>query len=409
MSASPSTERAELLLEAGQAAAAEREARAILAGDPHDPYALVLLAHALVMLDRTDEAVATAREAVAHDPDDEVALFTLGLALLVDSDLTAAEQTFRAAIRVDPEEAAFHQALAAVLLQLDRRDEALAAAEQARTLEPDDPLVAATHAHALVALGRANEADRAARDALAIDPTRDSAHHVLGLVGLHRGDSDQALAGFREALRLDPTDEHAREGLVLALKARHPVYAALLRFFLWQSRLPKQAQWAILVAPFVIGRLIRTTDNTAWFYPLAVVFIGFVVLTWAADPFMTLTLLATREGRHVVGRNSRIAAALFAGFIGAAGAAAVGAALDDPHFLIVTFGFIVFALAAGNVDSLPSNRRKVVYRAAGALALTAVIVIALVAAGAGYGAYATPAFVLILGAAASLWYVRLAS
>jgi hypothetical protein len=33
----------------------------------------------------------------------------------------------------------------------------------------------------------------------------------------------------------------------------------------------------------------------------------------------------------------------------------------------------------------------------------------LVAAGAGYGAFVTPAFVLILGAVASLWYVRLAS
>jgi Flp pilus assembly protein TadD len=409
VSATSSTDRAELLLEAGRAAEAEREARAILASDPHDPYALVLLARALIILGRGDEAVATARDAVAHDPDDELALFTLGIALIVDSDLTEAEKTIRAAIRIDPQEAVFHQTLAGILLDLDRREEALVAAEQARTLEPNDALVAAMHANALVALGRASEADRAARDALAMDPTRDTAHHVLGLVGLHRGDSDQALAGFREALRLDPTDDRAREGLVLALKARHPVYAWLLRFFLWQSRLPKQAQWALLAAPFVIGRLIRTTDNTAWFYPLAAVFIGFVVLTWAADPFMTLTLLATREGRHLVGRPSRIAAALFAGFVVAALAAAVGGAFYDPHLLIVTFGFVVFALAAGNVDSLPPDRRKVVYRAAVALMLTAVIVIGLVAAGAGYGAYATPAFVLILGAAAALWYVRLAS
>jgi tetratricopeptide (TPR) repeat protein len=402
-------DRAELLLEAGQAAAAEREARAILAADPHEPYAQVLLARALIMLGRADEAVETAREAVAVDPDEEFALFTLGLALIASSDLTEAEQAIRAAIGIDPEEAAFHQALAAVLLQLDRREEALAAAEQARTLAPHDAEAAATHAHALVALGRANEGGRAARDALAIDPTGDIAHLALGLAGLHCGDSDQALAGFREALRLDPTDEAAREGLVLALKARHPVYSALLRFFLWQGRLPKEAQWALLFAPLVVGRLIRTTDHTVWFFPLAVVFIGFVVLTWAADPFMTLTLLATREGRYVVGRDSRIAAALFGGFVVAAVAAGVGSAFVDSHLLIVTFGFVVFALAAGNVDSLPPHRRKVVYRAAAALTLTAVLLIGLVAAGAGYSAFVTPAVVLILGAAASLWYVRLAS
>ena len=403
------TDRAELLLEAGKAEAAEREARSLLAGDPHDSYALVLLARALIVLGRADEAVVTARDAVAHDPDDELALLTLSIALLVDSDLMEAEQTIRAAIRIDPEVAVFHELLAEILLGLDRDEEALAAAEQARTLAPHDAEIAATHARALVVLGRASEADQAARDALAIDPRQDSAHHVLGLVGLRRGDSDQALAGFREALRLDPTDEHVRHGFVIALKARHPVYAWLLRFFLWQSRLPKEARWALLAAPFVIGRLIRTTDNTALFYPLAAVFIGFVVLTWAAEPLMTLALLATREGRRIVDRDSCVAAALFAGFLGAALAAAVGGAFYDSHFVIVTFGFVVFALAAGNVDSVPPERRKVVYRAALALVITAVILISLVAAGAGYGAYVTPAFVLILGAVAALWYVRLAS
>src|SRR5262249_20729630 len=162
----------------------------------------------------------------------------------------------------DPEQPDFHQLLAATLLQLDRRDEALVAAEQARTLDPGDGSVAATHAAALMALGRTNEADRAARDALALDPTFDTAHHLFSVVGVHRAGSDQALAGSREALRLDPTADDAREGLVLALKARHPIYSWLLRFFLWQSRLPKRAQWALLAAPFVIGRLIRTTDNS---------------------------------------------------------------------------------------------------------------------------------------------------
>jgi Flp pilus assembly protein TadD len=405
----PHTERAEFLLEAGRAEDAEREARTVLAADPHDPFALGLLARALIMQGRGAEAVAAAREAISHDPDDEFALLALGVALIGDSNPVEAEQAIRAAIRIDPVEPGFHQLLAAILLELDRKEEALAAAEQARALDPGDSSVAATHAAALVALGRAKEADRAAREALALDPTLDIAHHFSGLVGLHRGDSDQALAGFREALRLDPTDEAAREGLVLALKARHPVYSWLLRFFLWQNRLPKEARWAILFAPFVLGRLIRTTGSTPWFWPLAALLIGFVVLTWAADPFMTLTLLATREGRRVVGRDSRIAASLFAGFLGAAAAAVVGAVFYDSHLAIITLGFVVFALAAGNVDSLPEHRRNVVYKAALALTLTAVVLLCLVAAGAGYGAFVTPAFVLILGAVASLWYVRLAS
>src|SRR5262249_39008347 len=66
------TERAELLLEAGRAEDAEHEARAVLAADPHDPFALVLLARSLIMQGRGAEAVAAARDAVSHDPDDEL-------------------------------------------------------------------------------------------------------------------------------------------------------------------------------------------------------------------------------------------------------------------------------------------------------------------------------------------------
>jgi hypothetical protein len=124
---------------------------------------------------------------------------------------------------------------------------------------------------------------------------------------------------------------------------------------------------------------------------------------------MTLALLATRDGRLVVSRESRIAAALFGGLIAAAVACVIVGSVTDPHLYIVSFGFVVFALAAGNVDSLAERRRKVMYAAAAALVLTAVVEIAIVAAGGGYHAQIVPAAVLIFGAAACLWYVRLAS
>lgn len=402
-------ERAELLLEAGRPEDAEREARASLLAEPGDGYAHGILARALVMRGRSEEAVAAAREALEDDPEDEGALFVLALALSLTGDLQGAESAIRTAIAIDPENGAFHQMLAEILMQNDRNAEAFGAASEARAFAPHDADAVAAYAHTLVLQGPIDDAEHAAREALAIDPENDRAHHVLGLVGLNCGDSRQALAGFREALRLDPTDESAREGVVLALKARHPVYARVLRFFLWQARLPKETRWALLIAPFVIGRVIQTVHNNAVFYPLAVVFIGLIVLTWAADPVMTLALLATREGRAVVSRESRMAASLFGGFITAAVVAAVVGSVTDPHLYIVTFGFVVFALAAGNVDSLPERRRKVVYAAATALALVAILETGIVAAGGGYHAQVVPAFVLILGAAASLWYVRLAS
>ena len=212
-----------------------------------------------------------------------------------------------------------------------------------------------------------------------------------------------------EALRLDPTDESAREGVLLALKARHPVYARLLQFFLWESRLPSQARWALLFAPFVVGHAIRTVHNDAVFFPLAVVFIGLIVLTWAAEPVMTLALLATREGRRVVGPASRVAAALFGGFIAAAVLFGIAAALTDTHFLIISLGFVFFALAAGNVDSLSEHRRKTFFAGTALYLLIAVVYAAIIAAGGGYNAQIVPAAVLIFGGVPAIWYVRLAS
>jgi hypothetical protein len=296
-----------------------------------------------------------------------------------------------------------------ILLETGRKAEALDAAAHARRLAPYDAGATATHAHALAVLGLVDEAEHAARDALAIDPEEESAHHALGLVGLTRADSDQALAGFRETLRLDPTDERAPEGLVLALKARQPGYARLLQFFLWQARLPRVAQLALLVAPLVLGRLIRHVHHDPLFVVFATVFIGVIVLTWAADPLMTLVLLATREGRYVVSRESRIAAALFAGFVAVAVAAAIGGAVSDPHLLIVTLASAFFALSAGNVDSLSERRRRIMYAATATFAVLDIVVAAIVAAGGGFNALIVPAAGLFVAAAASLWYVRLAS
>jgi Flp pilus assembly protein TadD len=404
----PAVERAELLIEAGRPVDAEREVRNSLLEHPGDAHALGLLARALIMQGRGDEAAEAAREAVAHDPEDESALFVLAVALLQTGRAEGAESTIRVAIRVDPTNAALHQTLAEILLSTNRAKEAVESSELARALAPYDADVVATHAHALAVLNRSAEAEDVAREALAIDPENDRAHHVLGLVGLHRADPDQALAGFREALRLDPTDESAREGLVLALKARHPVYARLLQFFLWESRLPKEARWALVFAPLVVGRLIRTVHNDTIFFPLAIVFIGLIVLTWAAEPVMTLALLATREGRRVVSHESRTAATLFGAFLAAAVATALAGALYEPGFLIITFAFVVFALAVGNVDSLSEHRRKVVFAAAAGLVLLALVEAALIVAGAYESAGFVPAVVLILGAAASLWYVRFA-
>jgi hypothetical protein len=149
-----------------------------------------------------------------------------------------------------------------------------------------------------------------------------------GWTHLTRGRINAAQGEFEQALALDPSLTWAREGLALALKARNPVYALLLRFFLWFGRLPQRTRTLLLVGGVLGYSFLRRTANAQselkpLITPVLVVYVGFVLLSWLADPLLNLLLMTRPEGRRLLNADERRSAILVAGCLGIA--AALGA------------------------------------------------------------------------------------
>ena len=127
-------------------------------------------------------------------------------------------------------------------------------------------------------------------------------HANRGWTLLEGGDRKKALEHFKESLRLDPTGDWARAGIVEALKAGNPVYALMLRYFFWMSRLSGRAQWAVILGGYFGSRLVAGMGRSSpelrpWILPLQIAYVAFALLTWLADPICNLLLRLNRYGR----------------------------------------------------------------------------------------------------------------
>ncbi|HEU0051966.1 MAG TPA: tetratricopeptide repeat protein, partial [Longimicrobium sp.] len=298
-------------MEQGRADMAEAELRQALRDDPHDPFPHALLALCLSRLERGPEALGEARQAVGLAPDFAFAHYAHARVLLEMDRADEAERAIRPAIEIDPDDPDFHAVLAAAHLHRRRWADALAAANEGLRSEPDHVHCTNLRATALVQLGRRDEATIALGDALARDPTDAHTHANQGWALLHRGRPREALEHFRESLRLDPTSPWARAGLAEAMKARNPVYAALLRYFLWMSRLDQRTQWMIVIGGVVgynfLSRLLSTSPGLKPFVvPLIVLYLSWVLLSWTAEQLFNLVLFLDPLGRNALTRDQRL-------------------------------------------------------------------------------------------------------
>ena len=302
-------------MQQGRADLAEPELRRALADDPHDGYLHALLALCLARLERKDEALEEARHAVGLEPDFPFVHYALARVLLAQERPAEAEAAIRQALDLDPEDADFHAVRASALLARRRWHEVLAAADAGLAVDPEHADLTNLRANALVHLGRRDEAADALGGALSRDPEDPHTHANQGWALLHRGEPRKALEHFRESLRLDPTSEWARAGLAEAMKARNPLYAALLRYFLWMSRLEPRTQWIVLLGGLFGYRLLSAAaDSTPALRPLVVplmvAYLSFVLLSWTAEQLFNLVLFLDPMGRHALSRDQRVWSAL---------------------------------------------------------------------------------------------------
>ena len=335
-------DRALLLMEQGRAGMAQDELRQALRDDPDDPFLHALLALCLSDLGDRVGALDEAQLATVHGPDVPFAHYALATVLLQAERPDEADQAARLALGLDPYEADYHAVLAAAHLYRRRWADALAAADAGLEMDPSHVRSSNLRAQALVQLGRRDEAAATLGEALALDPEDPTTHANQGWTLLHRGKPPEALEHFREALRLDPTSTWAREGLAEAMKARNPVYGALLRYFLWIGRLDRGTQWVIIIGGLFAVRTLTRILNAAGM-PMAAVAVGavymaWVLVSWTADQLFNLVLFLDPLGRGALSREQKTASTLLGAVLLLALALAVAGFVTGSAPLLVGAG-----------------------------------------------------------------------
>jgi tetratricopeptide (TPR) repeat protein len=309
-------QRAHVLLAQSRPADAERELLPALASSPDNAEVHALLALCRTRQERPADALDPATTAVGLAPDWPFTHYIHAVVLRDLGKLKHALDAIAEAIRLDPADADNFTVQSSIHLRRDDWSSALASAEAALRLAPEDNTAANLRAMSLVRLGRKEEAVHTVSRNLSRNPNDAFSHANQGWNALHRNDPRLAQEHFREALRLDASMDYARQGLLEALKARNPVYRAMLAYFLWSGRVSQKIQWAFMLGVIfgnrVISSLSESNPQLAWFFiPLQVLFYAFIYLSWTAGPMFNFALLFDRFGRHVLTKRERNAALIF--------------------------------------------------------------------------------------------------
>lgn len=218
----------------GDAAAAAELLGPVLAAEPDNVRALVLMTHAQLALKKPDLAYQVAHRAVLVAPESAEALGALSRAFTGLDRHDEAIEVARRATALEPENAYRHNRMAWALLGDGRRGvEAEHSARLAVRLDPHEADFRITYAMVMKQLDYPERARQALRDALALEPDNAVAQHELATLDVvHRnpfalGRLARGASGLAGALRADPRQQASRFMLDVALR-RFLVYTAVL-------------------------------------------------------------------------------------------------------------------------------------------------------------------------------------
>lgn len=164
-------------------------------------------------------------------------------------------------------------------------------------------------------LGKLDEAADASNAALRQTPDEANALATRGYRLMHASEFKEAREAFTAALQRDPNHQLARVGLVETIKATNPLYAVMLRYFLWMTRLPTWQQLLVIFGgPAIFRTLWRSLDaspGTQWLVGPAVgIWLFLILSTWLATPLSNLALFVHPLGRHALDEEERFEASI---------------------------------------------------------------------------------------------------
>jgi hypothetical protein len=251
-------ERAQLLLQSGEYAAAAVSLEELVAAQPQHAIAWYKLGNAQRLLNRTEAALANYQRAIdldplngaalcnrgvvlmavgrledaltslqrAHhaDPADPIAMYNIGLAQIALNDRSAALVSLGKAIALNPDYFDVYLSRASLYEQEKKLDAALTDLDRACSLRPDISVAYLRRANVLAQLKRWREALKDYDRTLELEQRNYIAH-------LHRGNAcrelalfDEALHNFDQAIEIDSAriESHFNRGLVLEQLGRIP-------------------------------------------------------------------------------------------------------------------------------------------------------------------------------------------
>ncbi|HEY7983469.1 MAG TPA: tetratricopeptide repeat protein [Ktedonobacterales bacterium] len=212
--------RAKLALQGNRPDEAERLLRKWLDRRPNDAGARLLLAQALLQLQRVDDGLAEARRVTREQTTNADAFLILSAALLQKQSPKSqqeAEDAARRAVQLQPRAARAHVQLAEVLAARRNLADAKREAEEAARLEPRLPAAHLIRGMVLLANEEPAEAITACESALRYDNTLFAAHFTMANAMIEVRRYDDALAALDRAKSLNPL---LPENQVAALRGR---------------------------------------------------------------------------------------------------------------------------------------------------------------------------------------------
>lgn len=284
-------DRIEHLLAVGQLDRAKEMAAGLVARDPEDPDAHLLLCRVALADGDAEAALDAADRARRLEPDAPDVHEARGAALFLSGHFARAEESYLEAIRLEPEEAAYHAQYARLLAACDRDQQALEATERALRLDPDDPDLHALRARMLLIVSPElwHISEESARRALALDASDADAHAILGHVLLESESRREAEEAFRAALEIDPCNELAIAGLSRVVMAEVAFYRPFLAFAGFMRRHTVGMRAAIVLGLWLIVNAVRSVvSSDSSFAPamhaVFVAYLAFCLYTWFAAP-----------------------------------------------------------------------------------------------------------------------------
>lgn len=307
--------RAQLLMQQGRFEQAEEQLRLALGEESEHHFAHALLSICLLEREQYDDAAQEAQQSIHAAPDEAIGFYALATVMQRRNRLKEAREAINEAVRIEPWNCMHFARLAQIEFGSSRWADCLEAAEQGLQFEPENVDCANLRAMALVKLGRREEAGQSIDAALANEPDNAVTHANQGWTLLQSGQPTEAAEHFREALRLDPNLEWARQGIVEALKARNPIYRGMLKWFFWMSCLSPRVQIGLLLGLVFGNQILSAVCEsvpmlTPIRMPLAMAYVVFAWMSWAAPSLFNLVLCLDRFGRLVLNRKEKLGAGI---------------------------------------------------------------------------------------------------